>query len=36
MKFKGKVTPRKGVDEGTRMNWFDLIIKLLMTDLMTY
>ena len=36
MKFKGKATPRKGVDKGTRTNRFDLIIKLLMTDLIIY
>jgi len=36
MKSKGKAIPRKGVDAGTEINWSNLIIKLLITDLMTY
>ena len=36
MKFKGKATPRKGVDKKTRMNWSDLTIKLPITDLIIH
>ena len=36
MKFKGKATPKKGVDKGIKTNRSNLTIKLLMTDLITY
>ena len=36
MKFKGKATPKKGVDKGTKMNRSNLTIKLLIIDLMTH
>ena len=36
MKSKGKATPRKGVDVRIEINWSDLTIKLLITDLIIY
>jgi hypothetical protein len=36
MKFEGQVTPRKGIDEETSINWFNLTIKLPMIDLIIY
>jgi hypothetical protein len=36
MKFKGKATPKKGIDKEIRINQSDLTIKLLMMDLMIY
>ena len=36
MKFKGKATPKKGIDKGIKTNQSNLTIKLPMTDLMIY